>query len=106
MNCQVYALTRRGNSKMTDGEQGIFIMALVKFCLRRSRSLFARFGLILVDWRIVDDCDTFVFFFCLNPSLYSAARTKKHRGGQVTYVVCLSVYGEGGKPELAGYRQQ
>jgi hypothetical protein len=31
VNCQVYALTRRGNNKMTLREKGI-LMALDKFC--------------------------------------------------------------------------
>jgi len=36
----------------------------------------------------------FNFFFFWDPVLYPAARAK-YRGGHVTYVVCLGVYGRG-----------
>ncbi len=32
-----------------------------------------------------------LFFFFLNPNLYSAARTKQYRGGHVWYILCLGI---------------
>ena len=41
-------------------------------------------------------------FLFWNPNLYSGARTKKHRGGHVKYVLCLGVCDKDDEPELAG----